>query len=128
MLRKIGIAEASIHELITARLEDTLADIHDKLRKHNSVVVVDPTGYFQGIVSRRDVVMSMINRSDWKDIPVSEVMTTNLIYVPNHITLAEAAEIMLESDTHQLVVTGPPEGGFIPIGLITLQDVVDNAV
>ena len=128
MLRKISIAKASTHELITVRPEDTLADIHDKLRKHNSVVVVNPTGYFQGIVSRRDVVMSMINRSDWKDIPVSEVMTKNLIYVPNHITLAEAAEIMLESDTHQLVVTGPPEGGFIAIGIITLQDVVDNAV
>ena len=128
MLRKISIAKASTHELITVLHKDTLADIHDKLRKHNSVVVVDPTGYFKGIVSRRDVVMSMIKRSDWEDIPVSEVMTKNLIYVPNHITLAEAAEIMLESDTHQLVVTGPPEGGLIPIGLVTLQDVVDNAV
>jgi CBS domain-containing protein len=72
--------------------------------------------------------MSMINRSDWKDIPISEVMTKNLIYVPNHITLAEAAEIMLESEVHQLVITGPPEGGFFAIGIITLQDIVENAV
>lgn len=128
MLKKISIEKASTHELIRAWPRDTLGDIYDKLCKHNSVVVVDPTGYFQGIVSRRDVIKPMINRSDWRDIPVTEVMTKNLIYVPNNTTLTEAAEIMLESDTHQLVITGPPEGGFIAIGIVTLQDVIKNAV
>ncbi|MFC1945573.1 CBS domain-containing protein [Chloroflexota bacterium] len=48
-------------------------------------------------------------------------------HVPNHITLAEAAEIMLGDDIHQLVITGPPEGGSVAVGIVTLQDVLQNA-
>ena len=126
MLRKISIAKASIHSLIKAWPDDTLGDIHEKLCRHNSVVVVDTTGHFQGIISRKDVVKAVITRSDWKDIPVSEVMTKKVLYVPSHISLAEAVETMLEVDIHQLVVVGPPEGGSVAIGIITLQDVLNN--
>ena len=127
MLRKISIAKASIHPLIKAWPDDALGDIHEKLCKHNSVVVVDTTGHFQGIISRKDVVKAIITRSDWKDIPVDEVMTKKILYVPSHVSLAEAVEIMLEADIHQLVVVGPPEGGSVAIGIITLQDVLNNA-
>lgn len=91
-------------------------------------VVVDTTGNFQGIISRKDAVEAIITRSDWKDIPVSEIMTKEVLYIPNHVSLAEAAETMLEADIHQLVVVGPPEGGSVAIGIITLQDVLNNAI
>jgi CBS domain-containing protein len=127
MLRKISIAEASTHPLIKAWPDDTLGDIREKLCRHNSVVVVDTTGHFQGIISRKDMVKAIITRSDWKDIPVSEVITKKVLYVPSHVSLTEAVEIMLEADIHQLVVVGPPEGGSVAIGIITLQDVLNNA-
>lgn len=128
MLRKISIAKASTHPLIKAWPDDTLGDVYEKLCKHNSVVVVDTTGYFQGIISRKDAVKAILTRSDWKDIPVSEIMTKEILYIPNHVSLTEAAETMLEADIHQLVVVGPPEGGSVAIGIITLQDVLTNAV
>ena len=128
MLRKISIAEASTHPLIKAWPDDTLGDIHQKLCKHNSVVVVDTTGHFQGIISRKDVVKAIITCSEWKGIPVSEIMTREVLYIPNHVSLAEAAETMLESDIHQLIVVGPPEGGSVATGIITLQDVLNNAI
>jgi len=127
MLQKISIAEASVHPLVKAWPDDTLGDIHKKLCEHNSVVVVDTTGHFQGIVSRKDVVKAIVTRSDWKDIPVREVMTRKVLYVPNHVSLAEAVETMLKADIHQLVVVGPPEGGSVAVGIITLQDVLKNA-
>lgn len=128
MLQKISIAEASTHPLIKAWPDDTLGDIYEKLCKHNSVVIVDTTGHFQGIISRKDAVRVILNRSDWKDIPVSEIMTKKVLYIPNHVSLAEAAEVMLRTDIHQLVVVGPPEGGSVAIGIITLQDVLKNAI
>ena len=67
-------------------------------------------------------------RSDWKEIPVSEIMTRKVLYIPNHVSLAEVAETMLQADIHQLVVVGPPEGGSVAIGIITLQDVLNNAI
>ncbi len=124
MLRKINIAKASTHPLIKAWPSDTLGDIYEKLCQHNSVVVVDATGHFQGIVSRKDAVKAALTRSDWEDIAVSEIMTQKVLYIPNHVSLAEAAETMLQADIHQLVVVGPPEGGSIAIGIITLQDVL----
>ena len=128
MLRNISIAKASIHPLVRAWPDDTLGDIQEKLCKHNSVVVVDTVGHFKGIISRKDVVRQMLARADWKEIPVAEVMTTKVLYVPNHVSLADAAKIMLEAEIHQLVVTGPPEGGCVAIGILTLQDVVKNAI
>jgi signal-transduction protein with cAMP-binding, CBS, and nucleotidyltransferase domain len=127
VFQKISIADAATHPLIKAWPEDTLGDIHRKLCEHNSVVVVDTTGHFQGIISRKDVVEVIIARSDWKDIPVRDVMTKKVLYVPNHVSLAEAVETMLKADTHQLVVVGPPEGGSVAIGIITLQDILKNA-
>ena len=128
MLRKISIAKASTHSLIKAWPDDTLGDVYEKLCKHNSVVVVDTTGYFQGIVSRKDAAKTILARSDWKDIAVSEIMTKEILYIPNHVSLTEAAETMLQADIHQLVVVGPPEGGSVAIGIVTLQDVLNNAI
>ncbi len=127
MLKKTSIARASTHPLIKAQPNDTLGDIHEKLCQHNSVVVVDTTDHFQGIVSRKDAVKVILARSDWRDVVVSEIMT-RILYIPNHVSLAEAAETMLQADIHQLVVVGPPEGGSVAIGIITLQDVLCNAI
>jgi signal-transduction protein with cAMP-binding, CBS, and nucleotidyltransferase domain len=128
MLHKISIAKAAIHPLIKAWPDDTLGDIYEKLCKHNCVVVVDTVGHFKGLVCRKDAVREMLARPDWKDIPVASVMTAKVLYVPNHVSLGEAAKTMLEADIHQLVVTGPPEGGSVAIGIVTLQDVLKNAV
>jgi signal-transduction protein with cAMP-binding, CBS, and nucleotidyltransferase domain len=124
MVRKISIDKASTHPLITAGPDDTLGGIYEKLCHHNSVVVVDTSGQFQGIVSRKDAVEVILTRSDWEDVVVGEIMTQKVLYIPNHVALAEAAETMLQADIHQLVVVGPPEGGSVAIGIITLQDVL----
>jgi len=128
MLQNITIFKASTHPLIEAHLEDTLGDIYEKLCEHNSVVVVDTTGNFHGIVSRKDALKAVLENTGWKDIPVREIMTKRVLYIPSHVSLAEAAKTMLEADIHQLVVTGPPEGGSLAVGIITLQDVLKSAV
>ena len=128
MLRKITIFKASTHPLIEAHPEETLGDIYEKLCEHNSVVVVDTTGNFQGMVSRKDAVKALLTNTDWKNIPVSEIMTKKVLYIPSHVSLAEAAQTMLEADIHQLVITGPPEGGSVAVGIVTLQDILKNAV
>ena len=124
----ISIFKASTHALIEAKSGDTLGDIYGKLCENNSVVVVDTNGQFQGVISRKDAVKVILARTDWKDIPVSEIMTRNVMYIPNHVSLKEAAETMLKADIHQLVITGPPEGGPVAVGILTLQDVLKNLV
>ena len=128
MLRDIRLLKASTHVLILARPGETLGEVHGRLCDHNAVVVVDPEGRLQGIVTRKNALRAILARPDWKTIPVQELMVREVLHVPNHVTLAEAAEVMLGADVHQLVITGPPEGGAVAIGIVTLQDVLKNAV
>lgn len=128
MLHKISIFKASTHSLIEARPGDTLGNIYEKLCEHNAVVVVDTDGNFLGIISRKNAVKAILTRTDWKEVPVSEIMTKEVLYIPSHVSLAEAAETMLKADIHQLVITGPPEGGSVAVGIVTLQDILKNAV
>jgi signal-transduction protein with cAMP-binding, CBS, and nucleotidyltransferase domain len=127
VLQTTRLLKASTHALIQARAGETLGQIHGRLCDSNAVVVVDPEGKLQGIVTRINAVRAILDRPDWKDIPVRELMVTDVLHVPNHVTLAEAAEAMLKADVHQLVITGPPEGGSVAIGIVTLQDVLKNA-
>ena len=128
MLRKKTIFDASTHALVHAHPGDTLGDIHWKLCQHNAVVIINAEGNFLGIISRKDAVRAILDQANWRDVPVGDIMTRDVLHIPNHVTLAEAADIMLKDDIHQLVVTGPPEGGSFAVGIITLQDVLNNAV
>jgi signal-transduction protein with cAMP-binding, CBS, and nucleotidyltransferase domain len=127
MLQNMRLLKASTHALILARSAETLGEIHGRLCDNNSVVVVDPDGKLAGIVTRINAVKAILARPDWKSIPVRDLMVKDVLHVPNHVTLAEAAQEMLDADVHQLVITGPPEGGSVPIGIVTLQDVLKNA-
>lgn len=128
MLHKISIFKASTHDLVEAHPNETLGDIHGRLCENNSVVVVDSDDHFMGIISRSNAVKAILAHDNWKNIPISEIMTKKVLYIPNHVSLAEAAEAMLKDDIHQLVITGPPEGGSVAVGIVTLQDVLKNAI
>ena len=127
MLQNMRLLKATTHALILARASETLGEIHGRLCDNNAVVVVDHDGRLQGIVTRINAVKVILARPDWKGVPVSEIMVREVLHVPNHVTLAEAATEMLAADIHQLVITGPPEGGSVAIGIVTLQDVLKNA-
>ncbi len=92
------------------------------------MVVVGPSGGFVGIVTRQDALRAILDRPDWQAVRLEEIMTRDVLYIPNHVSLAEAARVMLKADIHQLVITGPPEGGSVAVGILTLQDLVRNAL
>src|SRR4051794_2818230 len=55
---------------------------------------------------------------------VSDVMTTNVVYLPSETTLAEAARTMREQDIGDVVVADGPT----LTGLVTDRDIVVRAV
>ena len=60
MLQNTSVFKAKTHPLIEAQPGDILDDVLHKLYEHNSVAVVDTSGHFQGIVSRRDAVQAIL--------------------------------------------------------------------
>ncbi len=128
MLEKMNIDKASIHTLVTAQPGDALMDVSPKLCQHNSLVVTDADGHLEGIVSRKDLIGTILDQaSDWRNLKVGDFMTREVLYIPYHLSMDATARIMLRSDIHQLVVVGPPEGGSMATSVLTLQDVLQCA-
>jgi CBS domain-containing protein len=126
VLRKT-ISEASTHPIVSCYPDTPLAELLLVLEEHNFVLVVRKgDGHVAGLASRVDVLHAYLDDPDWKDKPVSDVMTPkkDLIWFPNSVKLSEAVKKLVDSDIHQLVVCGPAEGGRHPIGVITLADVI----
>ena len=66
--------------VVTIRAEATLAELIEELTKHNfgALVVSDDGQQVAGIVSERDVVRKLREGPGALDIPVSDVMTTDV--------------------------------------------------
>ncbi len=77
--------------------------------------VINGSGGIVGMVTNRD-----IRFVDDEEVPVSSVMTTDLVTVPEHADLEVAKRLLHQHRIEKLVVVDP-DGGFS--GLITVRDI-----
>ena len=77
--------------------------------------VINGSGGIVGMVTNRD-----IRFVDDEEVPVSSVMTTDLVTVPEHADLENAKRLLHQHRIEKLVVVDP-DGGFS--GLITVRDI-----
>ena len=77
--------------------------------------VINGDGSIVGMVTNRD-----IRFVEDEETAISEVMTTDLVTVPEHVDLEDAKRLLHQHRIEKLVVVNP-EGGFS--GLITVRDI-----
>ena len=77
--------------------------------------VIDGDGSIVGMVTNRD-----IRFVEDEETAISEVMTRDLVTVPEHVDLEDAKRLLHQHRIEKLVVVNP-EGGFS--GLITVRDI-----
>lgn len=94
----------------------TVGDALDLMELHHisGIPVLDAGGKVVGIVTRRD--LKYHHRGS---IPITEVMTAELVTAPPDIPLGEAKEILYRSKIEKLILTAP-DGRLA--GVITLKD------
>ena len=113
--------------VLTARPDVTLLDIVQKLnaKKIGAIVVVGENGKVAGIVSERDVIRVIGERGiDALNLPVSEVMTRNVISCRETSAIDELMEMMTKGRFRHLPVV---EDGAL-VGIISIGDVVKHHV
>ena len=92
-------------------------------RRVGSVVVVDDVGEVAGLVTDRDVVLRGVAEGRSGDIPVTALMTKNVVTVDPRADIADAAATMVKRGVRRLPVVD--ERGQIH-GLVALDDLVRN--
>jgi len=94
----------------------TVGDALDLMELHHisGIPVLDAGGKVVGIVTRRD--LKYHHRGS---IPITEVMTAELVTAPPDIPLGEAKELLYRSKIEKLILTAP-DGRLA--GVITLKD------
>ena len=118
---------ATLRDLMTRDVlavapEDTLGETATKMvdRGVGSVVVSD-FGRLIGILTERDMLRAMADRSHPSQARVREWMTTEPITATGDMTVEEAAQIMLEHNFRHL----PVLDGERAAGIVSIRDVVE---
>ena len=104
-------------EPVTVSPEMTVAELRGLKSQHgfSGFPVINGSGGIVGMVTNRD-----IRFVDDEEVPVSSVMTTDLVTVPEHADIENAKRLLHQHRIEKLVVVDP-DGGFS--GLITVRDI-----
>lgn len=111
----------------TARPDTPLLEISRKLaaRKIGAIVIVGDGGRVAGIISERDIIRTVAQRGpEALSVPVSEVMTRQVVTVANSTTLDELMSIMTANRFRHLPVVDDTA----LIGIVSMGDVVKHHI
>jgi CBS domain-containing protein len=117
-----NILASKSREVITARPEQRVREVVALLARHNIgvLVVVDDRGDISGIVSERDIVRNAAGQEEIFSLPVSQVMTTNVITGTPGDDIMAVSHTMTERNFRHLPIV---EDGRL-VGIISIRDVL----
>ena len=108
------------HEIVRIKSDQNIADAAIALteNKIGALLVEDQNGEIVGLLSERDIVGGMgPHGADLHDVPVSELMTVNLIHCSPQDSVNQAMAMMTDRRIRHLpVFDGDELVGFISIG------------
>jgi CBS domain-containing protein len=116
------LQELMTRDVLAVAPEDTLGETATKMvdRGVGSVVVSD-FGRLIGILTERDMLRAMADRTHPSQARVREWMTTEPVTANESMTVADAAQVMLEHNFRHL----PVVEGERAVGIVSIRDVVE---
>ena len=122
----IPVERIMVFNSICVEPGDGLAEITKKLTFHNlgGMPVVDEQGVVHGIITLRDLVSLMGTSSDEIGVPVSEIMNTNIVTIPQDAYLSTAVRLMSENRVRRLPVLAAGEK--TPKGILSNKDALGH--
>ena len=120
MLRKKG------SEIFSIQPDATVLDALKMMSQHNTgALLVLKNGKVEGILSERDIVRRVeLEGKSARNLKVSEIMTTKVIYVEASQQLEECMALMIDKNIRHLPVFDNGE----LLGLISVRDVLKEVV
>ncbi|MEZ5901421.1 MAG: CBS domain-containing protein [Hyphomicrobium sp.] len=122
-----NILKVKGRNVATARPEETVQEIANRLaqKKIGAIVIVGGGGAVAGIISERDLIRVIAQKGvDALTVPVSEVMTRNVIVCGETTPVDEIMEMMTNGRFRHLPVV---EDGRL-IGIVSIGDIVKHHI
>lgn len=112
--------------IVSCKEDDTLAVIVQRMADDDisALVVTNPEGFLEGIISRSDVLRAYAHSANWRADRVAQHMTRDVITVTPETRLIEAADLLVHKHIHRVVVVREEEHGKRPIAVISDSDLV----
>ena len=120
------VADVMSRDILTVQPDATLGQVARALRARNvgSALVTDEAGRPVGIISERELVDSVAGSRN-PDIGVAESwMRADPVTVESSSALADASELMRETNVRHLPVT---DGGVV-VGVVSIRDLLNAAM
>lgn len=90
----------------------------------SALVVVDETGYLEGIITRSDLLRARWVSDDWRQETAARFMTKEVVTVTPDTSLLEVIELLLRHQIHRVVVVREEEQGLRPIAVVSDSDLI----
>ena len=125
---EIPVERIMVFNSISVEPGDGLEEITKKLTFHNlgGMAVIDEQGVVHGIITLRDLVSLMGTSSEEIGVPVSEIMTTNVVTISPDANLSTAVRLMSEHRVRRLPVLPAHNGGGLPKGILSNKDALGH--
>jgi CBS domain-containing protein len=118
-----GIGDFMTTDVLTVAPEDTLGEAAAKMTERGvGAVVVSDFGRMIGILSERDIMRAVADRTHSSEARVREWMTADPITATRETTAEEAGRTMLEHGFRHLPVVENERA----IGIVSLRDVAEH--
>jgi signal-transduction protein with cAMP-binding, CBS, and nucleotidyltransferase domain len=116
----------SIKKIMTRKLEvvheyETAQEAAKKMKHKDigSLLVIDESGRYVGIVTERDLVSKVcLQNKKSNELLVNALMSSPLVYIDSKATIDEAARKMVDNKIQHLLV----KTADIPIGILSTSD------
>ncbi|HEY4450125.1 MAG TPA: CBS domain-containing protein [Solirubrobacteraceae bacterium] len=89
-------------------------------RKVGAAVVIDPEGHGPGIITERDILISVGAGQDPDDESVADHLTRDVVFAAPDWSLEEAAAAMVRGGFRHLIVLDGAE----TVGILSVRDIV----
>ena len=121
------VTKLSKRECFTLSEYDTLKSASEKLQKHNigaMPVVNKQNNDIIGIVSERDLARFIFKNEFKNDLPVTNIMTKEIITCNLNTSVTELMEIIIQNKIRHIPIV---EGKKI-LGIVSVGDVVNHVI
>jgi CBS domain-containing protein len=121
MKTKISVRDAMTLHPIKLDVNKGLCDCAKLMARHRigGVLIVDKKKLV-GIVTEQDIVRKLVAKGKEIDIPVKDIMETELVTITSDIDIYEAMMLMRDEDIRHLPVVENEK----LVGLITIKDIL----
>lgn len=125
-MKSIPVLRAKRFGIYSCHAGDTLKTAARVMNARNisALVVVDPEGLLEGVITRTDLVRACYVNDEWEYALVDEYMNPKAVTVELNEPLSTVMELLIDRHIHRVIAVTPETGGLRPVAVLSAADIV----